>query len=102
MESHNEFLDNETAFAEQNANGVISDTDGKVQATLMDINGHKAVVIPQHMGTDRVMIAGKIVEDTPLRMPAEVLVFDSSQKLQYNIAADRPADELIAIAKSIQ
>ncbi|MEO9295733.1 MAG: hypothetical protein ABI347_09060 [Nitrososphaera sp.] len=89
-------------MAETNAKGVSNATNGKVTPQIININGHKAIVIPEHMGVDRTTLDGKVIHEEPLQMPAAVLLFNSSEKTQYYVTAHLPAGELVKVAQSIQ
>ncbi|AIC15400.1 hypothetical protein [Nitrososphaera viennensis] len=101
QEGYNPDLTDEQKMADDNAKGVFNATNGEVQPQVIDINGHKGVVIPAHMGKDRIMLDGKVIHEEPIQMPAAVMLFNADEKIQYYITAHRSTDELVQIAKSI-
>jgi hypothetical protein len=89
-------------MASQTANNVSNETKGALKAKILDINGHKAVAWDQHVGKNSVITSdGTLLSNEPMRLPAEIIIYDSKDHTMYNISALKPLSQMLPIAKSI-
>lgn len=95
-------ISQEETMATETQRNLIEETSGNLKVDVISVHGHKAVAFDLHNGSDRVITSdGEVISDTPVSLPAMIMIFDSTEGKMYNVSAMKPLKELIPIAESI-
>lgn len=101
ISEHPDLVD-EDKLAIETAGNLEKATNGLVKPQILNIGKHKAIAWDQYEGKNIIMTDdGKILEEEQMPMPARVTIFDAEGDKEYSMAANKPLEVLLSMAKTI-
>lgn len=95
---HDDSFTNSTKLAIQEFN-ITKDYPAKPQ--FVDVNGYKGIGWESFQGSDVVRLNNKVIDSTPIPLPARVEFFNDHDHTWYIIQGMRSMSDLLEIAKTI-
>lgn len=88
-------------FQDQQYSFYTSIPNNAANIQKIEVNGYKGIGWEPYDGHSVVRLQGEVIESTPAHGPGGVKFYSEGDKLAYYISADKPLNEILKIAESI-